>query len=331
MDKWTGVRMDLQMFDGEGAAGAAAPAGGEAAESAQSAEAVPEAEHRRASGRMRPGERKPPEEPAAGSDAGSGKEAAAAETAGKTAGQEAQPAPQDRKAAFEQLIRGEYKQEFTDYFNERFGQRYNDEIRSSRERIAALEPLLGTLAERYGVEDKDPQKVLQALGADETLWRDKAREAGMTTAQYMQVEQLKQANRQLAEQAERARGEEAARKQYQAWIGEAESLKEIYPEFDMVSELGDERFRRMLTNGFPMKNVYESLHHEELTQRAVAQARREAERQVTDNIRARGARPSENGTGAQRGSISASDVHKMTRKQRQEIARRMLAGEDPGF
>lgn len=338
MEMMCGETIDLRVFDGgDGAVGAPAGATGAAGAPAagQTGQAKTEGQvgqtSRTGEGkrRMRPGERKPPE--AAGSDAGSGKQDAQGkqDDVGADGGKK-QASPEERKAAFDAFI-GEYKQEFSEYFNTRFNERYDSEIRTSRDRLAKLEPMVQLLAGRYGVEGADPDKVMQALDADEALWRDKAREAGMTVEQYREVERLKAANREQTAQLERARGEEQARRQYQAWMQEAEQLKQSYAGFDLASELGNEQFRRMLTSGFAMKNAYESLHHEELMQRAVTAARQETERTVTQNIQARGARPSENGTGAQRGTVTSADVHKMTRAQRREIARRLVAGEDVGF
>ena len=52
-----------------------------------------------------------------------------------------------------------------------------------------------------------------------------------------------------------------------------------------------------------------------------------AAQQVTDNVRARGARPAENGVSSGSGFLVKSDVSKLTKKDRAEIARRAAHGE----
>ena len=64
---------------------------------------------------------------------------------------------------------------------------------------------------------------------------------------------------------------------------------------------------------------------------AARQAAREAEKQVVDGIRAKGARPPENGTAAQSAFTVKGDVSKLTRKDREEIARRAARGEKITF
>jgi hypothetical protein len=333
--------MILNLFDegataGGGAGQSGSAAGGQAATGG--AAAAPSQTNQTAATqttrRMKPGTRKPPAETAA-------QDAQRLETAAQTTQQEpagqttetgGEKTPAERKAQFEALMKGEYKQEFTDYFQTQFNAR-SAEYRNQRDQLTAQldaqKPLLTALATAYGLDENDPAKILEAVNADTAIWRERAEAAGMTVEQYKQVEQLKATNRQLSEQAERVRGQEAANQQYQKWVQEAQALTGTYPQFDLRAELGNENFRRMLTAGFTMQNAYESIHHAELLQQAVTSAKAETEKNVTSNIQARGRRPGENGTTAQRGQTTAEDIHAMTRAQRREIAKKLIAGEDP--
>ena len=60
-------------------------------------------------------------------------------------------------------------------------------------------------------------------------------------------------------------------------------------------------------------------------------AARAAEKQVVDTIRAKGARPAENGTAAQSAFTVKDDVSKLTREDRAEIARRAARGDSISF
>ena len=72
-----------------------------------------------------------------------------------------------------------------------------------------------------------------------------------------------------------------------------------------------------------MKQAYELIHPEVVEIRISERAAR----QVTDNIKARGMRPTEGAVGSESGITVKSDVTKLTKKDRAEIARRAARGE----
>ena len=57
----------------------------------------------------------------------------------------------------------------------------------------------------------------------------------------------------------------------------------------------------------------------------------QAQKQVVDNIRSRGSRPAENGTVSRSGFTYKSDVSKLSKEDRAEIARRAARGETITF
>lgn len=87
----------------------------------------------------------------------------------------------------------------------------------------------------------------------------------------------------------------------------------------------------MLRAGVPVRHAYEVVHMEEI-KAGVAQLTAQAtEKQVVDGIRARGARPQENGTTSQSAFTVKDDVSKLSKKDRAEIARRAMMGEKITF
>lgn len=115
--------------------------------------------------------------------------------------------------------------------------------------------------------------------------------------------------------------------QLRAWDSQAEQVKALYPSFDLSLEARSRDFRAMLRAGVPMRQAFEVLHMEQI-KAAQAQA---AERAVTANIRARGARPQENGAGAASAFTVKDDVSRLTAQDRAEMARRAARGETITF
>ena len=83
----------------------------------------------------------------------------------------------------------------------------------------------------------------------------------------------------------------------------------------------------MLKAGVPVQHAYEVIHMDAIKAGVAQSAAQTAARQVTDNVRARGARPAENGVSSGSGFLVKSDVSKLTKKDRAEIARRAAHGE----
>ena len=120
-------------------------------------------------------------------------------------------------------------------------------------------------------------------------------------------------------------------RQVQKWRGEAEQMKALYPGFDLETESRDPQFLSMLRFGVPVQTAYEVLHMEEIKTGIAQMTARATEKQVVDGIRAKGVRPQENGTAAQSGFTIRDDVHKLTKKDRAEMARRAARGEKITF
>ena len=81
------------------------------------------------------------------------------------------------------------------------------------ERLEQLDPLVEMLATRYGVEDKEPGKIMQALEADDAYWEEAADEAGMTVEQYRHMQRLERENARFQAQMQQQAAEKKAREQ----------------------------------------------------------------------------------------------------------------------
>lgn len=234
--------------------------------------------------------------------------------------------PAERRKAFRTLINGEYK----DAFSEEFNQLFNRRSQKYREQLQSHQGLIDLLSSRYGVEDGDVSKLQAAIEADDALWQEKAEEAGMDLATYKRVQQMEAENRRLRAEQQRSLQDQLARQTMSRWAEQERELKGLYPTFDLRGEMSNPAFVAMLRAGAPMRNVFEAVHMDEIKRGLIQAVQKDTEKAVTDHIRARGARPSEGGGGSAGVSVS-EDVHKLTRQQREELARRAERGETITF
>ena len=269
---------------------------------------------------------------AAGAEAGA--EAGAAET---QEGQQAQNSgaivtersADERAAAFEQLIKGEYAQEFAARTQGIINQRFK-ETKDLQGQLDSMKPLMDALSTKYGVTDY--QKLLDAIEADESFYQEAADEQGLSVEQYKRMRELER-KAAMFEEAERQRARvDSERKAYAMWDQQSRQLKAIYPAFDFAAECQHpqtgQQFIKLLGNGVDVRTAYEVMHKDELLSGAIQTAVQQTQRRTVETIRAQGMRPAENGLGGSRGTkMSKVDPAKMTKAERDELVRRSQRGE----
>lgn len=246
---------------------------------------------------------------------------------------------EERRKAYRALMDGEYKDLYTEDTQGLINRRFK-ETKQMQETITKQRVVLDVLAQKFGIEDGDIDKISEALSKDDDFWAMAADRAGMETDTFKEFIRLK-AQKTAFEREKKARAEAevaAERERFvaltkESWQKEAESMKATYPEFDLARETSNNEFMDSL--GFyqraqvqnPVERAYKATHHDELLSAAVDKARAETERDVVDNIRAKGARPAENGTQSRSAFTGKVNVHNLSKAQRAELARRAERGE----
>jgi len=121
--------------------------------------------------------------------------------------------------------------------------------------------------------------------------------------------------------------ERAAEQQYTRWIEETEIAKRTYGDFDLGTELQNPQFRKLLRSGVSVGDAYLISHQEDVFMNAARMGVRLAEDKVNRRVEKNRRRPRENGLSPAAPFITRPNVSKMTRADRQAIARRAAKGE----
>lgn len=231
-----------------------------------------------------------------------------------------------KKREFRKLIGGEYKDLYQQEVSRALDQRFRKN-RGLEAKLGEYQPLIDLMMDRYGVANGDLGQLQRAIESDETYWEAAAEDAGMSTEQYKAFAQMKRENGQMRQALEQRQRQQSVEAQLQRWYSQAEEARQAYPDLDLERESQDPRFLGMLKAGVPVQHAYEVIHMDAIKAGVAQSAAQTAARQVTDNVRARGARPAENGVSSGSGFLVKSDVSKLTKKDRAEIARRAAHGE----
>lgn len=236
----------------------------------------------------------------------------------------------ERQARYRELINGEFRDLYQQDTQRIIDRRFR-ETKSLQEQMGSQRAILDQLSSRYGTAPGDMAALQKALDGDSAMWEQAAEEAGMTVDQYRMVEQMRQSNARMQGQLLQMQAVEKSRAQVQRWQQEAQELKGDYPDFDLGQFVSDAQNVEYLKRGVPMRMVYEYSNRDAIMQDTASRAARQAEKNVVSNIRARGARPKENGAAQQPGVVVKDNVDALTNDDIDEIIRRVQRGEKISF
>jgi len=293
--------MIFDLFDGEGAA--AAPAAEEAGT--------------------------PAEAPKGGKNAMAnivyGKQPEAAKPA-----EETKPDTEALRKEYRELMSGKFKDLYAEETQRMINRRFADDT-AMRNRMEQMQRAIDIVAQRYGVEDGNLDKVTNALLNDDRALKEGAEAAGMTVEQYKELERLKRDNKALQAQQQNVLSQQMRERQIQDVYRQSVELKQKFPGFDLETELQDRNFVDAINKGVPLEQWYKAKYFDMFVGEAANMAAAQAQKATVDNIRAKGMRPAENGASASSAFTVKDDVSKLTKKDRAEIARRVNKGESIRF
>ena len=236
----------------------------------------------------------------------------------------------DRKAEFEKLIKGEYKEEYDARMQDTIQKR----LRGSKETVDkynALAPTLEMLAKKYGVDIGDIESLNKAIQEDDSYYEEEALEKGITVQQLKEIRKMERENAALKAQMEEAQRQENGKKLYATWMQQAEEAKKIYPSFDIQTEMSNPKFVDLLRSNIDVRTAYEVLHKDDIIRGAMQFTAQTVESKIAKKVASNGARPAENGMSSQSAAVVKSDVSQLSKADRAEIIRRVQRGEKIRF
>ena len=236
----------------------------------------------------------------------------------------------DRKAEFEKLIKGEYK----DLYDATVQNIVQNRLKGSKETVDkfnALTPTLELLASKYGVDAGDIEALNKAINEDDSYFEQEALEKGMSVKDLKKIKAMERENADLKAQMQEAQRQENGKKLYAAWMQQAEEAKKVYPSFDLRAEMNNQKFLDLLKSNIDVRTAYEVLHKDEIIPAAMQFTAQAVESKIAKSIASHGARPSENGMSSQSAAVVKSDVSQLSKADRAEIIRRVQRGEKIRF
>lgn len=237
----------------------------------------------------------------------------------------------DRKAEFEKLIKGEFK----DLYDAKMQDTVKNRLKGQKEivdKYNALTPMFEALSSKYGVDASDPEAIMKAIEEDDSYYEEEAIEKGVSVKQLKEIRKIERENAELKKLQNEQHAKEAAEKRVAEWMEESKQVKAIYPQFDLRGEMQNPKFVDLLrVPGVDVRTAYELTHKDEIIAGAMQFTAKAVEKKIADKIAANGARPTENGLNSQSASLTKSDVSQLSKSDILDIQRKVARGEKISF
>ena len=237
-----------------------------------------------------------------------------------------------KEESFDDLINGRYKQDYQAKFEKALNKRMskaNAQIQEGIDFRNKLTPALEKFAAKYGIKDStDIDSIVSAIDSDNSIYEEIATERGVTVEQAKELMQAERIIRQDEIRQQQDAQKIAFQNQMNAWLQEAEELKEYYPNFDFELESKNDKFREWLNRGLSVKEAYDQFHLREILSGAMGFAYNQSRQDIADTMRANANRPIENGTSQQQASnYSGMSFDKLNQNQIKELLNAASMGE----
>ena len=236
----------------------------------------------------------------------------------------------DRNAEFEKLIKGEYK----DLYDARMQDTIQRRLKGTKETVDkynALTPTIEMLAKKYGVDANNIEALNKAIEEDDAYYEEEALQKGVTVEQLKEIRKMEKENAELKRQMQEKNARENQERTYAQWMDQAKNAQKVYPSLNIREEIKNPNFASLLRAGIDVKTAYEVVHKDEIIPAAMQFTAKTVEQKLTNKIIAGGARPTENGISSQSATVVKSDVSQLSKKDREEIIRRVRNGEKIRF
>lgn len=235
---------------------------------------------------------------------------------------------EERSVQFENMIKGDYKDEFNSRVQKIVQGRIGD-TKALQDQNAKMQPIIDMMSRKYGVDASNIDALTKAIQEDDSIFQDEAAKKGMSVEQYKEYRKMESENEHLRLALQQQEARQKGEKTYQDWMQQGEELKEKYglSNFSFEEELQNPDFCNMLQNGVSVEAAYKAMHFDEMLGGAMAATAKNVSSQVAKNIQARASRPVEGAVNSQPGAIVKANVSQLSKADRAEIARRVAEGE----
>lgn len=207
--------------------------------------------------------------------------------------------------------------------------------RSAAEALGKMAPAIEVMARKYGLDaqNMDYDALAKKINDDDAYYEDKALEMGVSVETAKKVDQMERDNERQRAIQQRTIQEQKIQQHFVRLEQQAEQMKRAFPNFDLRTELKNPAFARMTAPnvGISVEDAYYAVHRNEIMTGALQSAVQNTTMKLSNAIQSGSRRPSESGASSQAPSVTTFDYSKASKAQREafkaDIRARMARGE----
>lgn len=228
------------------------------------------------------------------------------------------------KIPYADLIKSDdYKDAHKEYMDKTIGDRLK-KYKGIEDELGKHKGLLEIVANKYGInpDDENFLEVLKTeIESDNSYYENYAMEHDMSVEDARRVINMERKVARANAEAEARQKEEQARQQFMVLQQNAEKTKKQFPEFDLATEMQDEKFRRLCAvNNGDTTAAYMACHWNEVIPNVYHQAGEQAKIQTAQAVATNKARPIENGLSSSAPSVVQQNFKNMSLKELRDYA-----------
>lgn len=233
------------------------------------------------------------------------------------------------RTPFKQLIEGEYKEDFHSSVQGIIQERFKKH-ELVQKNMDNLMPVLLSLGQRYGVDmgevnETTIKALKEKLDADDDYLEKQAMERGMSKEGYKLLLDVQNREKVLNEREQRTQAQQNYERHIQQLSQQAEAAG-----IDLRKEMQNPEFMRLTSPGVgvPVQMAYNLIHQEEILKSGMQYAAKQGVQKVAQAVQSGQSRAVENGMQRKGANvIYRDDPSKLTKAEREEVKRRVRAGE----
>ena len=211
------------------------------------------------------------------------------------------------KISYADLIKSdEYKDEHKAYMDKTIGDRLK-KYKGLEDSYGKAKATLDIVANKYGVnpDDENFLEVLnQKIEADDSYYEDYAMEHDISTEEARRIVTMERKVAQIEAQKLEQERKEQMQREFMNVVKNAEKTKAQFPQFDLNTEMQNEKFVRLVkANNGDTTSAYMACHWNEIIPAQVQMATRQVQEQTAKAVASNKARPIENGMSSSAPSV----------------------------
>ena len=203
--------------------------------------------------------------------------------------------------------------------------------KGAEETLGKMAPAMELLARKHGQDPAniDYDALAKAISDDDDYYEDKALEMGVSLETAKRIDQQERETARQQREEARTLEEQKFQNHIMKLEQQGEALKQVFPNFDLRTELRNPVFARMTSPnvGISVEDAYYAIHRNEIQKASMQVTAQKVAQKFSNAIQSGSRRPNENGTSGQAPSVTTFDYQRASKEQREALKRRIRSGE----